>query len=52
MKAGAAVKGKTSITLEDAKAMLTEVIGGIKMRGKAVKGEKTMLDALEPALDA
>ena len=40
------------ITLEDAKAMLTEVIGGIKMRGKAVKGEKTMLDALEPALDA
>ena len=22
------------------------------MRGKAVKGEKTMLDALEPALDA
>ena len=43
MKAGAAVKGKTSITLED---------GGIKMRGKAVKGEKTMLDALEPALDA
>ena len=40
MKAGATVKGKTSITLEDAKAMLTEVIGGIKMRGKAVKGEK------------
>ena len=36
MKAGAAVKGKTSITLEDAKAMLTEVIGGIKKRGKAV----------------
>lgn len=52
MKAAAVVAGKTSITLEDGKKMLEEVIGGIKMRGKAVRGEKTMLDALEPALDA
>lgn len=52
MKAAAVVAGKTSITLEDGKKMLEEVIGGIKMRGKAVRGEKTMLDALEPALEA
>ena len=52
MKAAVPVAGKTSITLEDAKAMLEAVIGGIKMRGKANRGEKTMLDALEPAFDA
>lgn len=52
MKAAAAVPGKTSITLEDGKEMLTAVIEGIKMRGKAQRGEKTMLDALEPALEA
>lgn len=52
MKAAAAVPGKTEITLEDGKEMLTAVIGGIKMRGKAERGEKTMLDALEPALEA
>ncbi len=51
MKAGA-VNGKKEITLEDAKEMMTAVIGGIKMRGKAERGEKTMLDALEPALEA
>ena len=32
--------------------MMEAVIGGIKMRGKAERGEKTMLDALEPALEA
>lgn len=52
MKAATAVPGRTEITLEDGKEMLTAVIGGIKMRGKAERGEKTMLDALEPALEA
>lgn len=52
MKAAGAVTGKTAITLEDGKEMLVAVIGGIKMRGKAERGEKTMLDALEPALEA
>ncbi|MCM1256799.1 MAG: dihydroxyacetone kinase subunit DhaL [Roseburia sp.] len=52
MKAAGPVAGKTAITLEDGKAMLEAVIGGIKMRGKANRGEKTMLDALEPAMDA
>ena len=40
MKAGAALKDKMEI---DA------AIGGIQMRGKAVEGEKTMLDAICPA---
>lgn len=52
MKAASAVTGKTEITLEDGKAMLEAVIAGVKMRGKAERGEKTMLDALEPALEA
>jgi dihydroxyacetone kinase-like protein len=44
--------GKKALTLEDGKAMLEEAIAGIKMRGKAVQGEKTMLDALIPAYEA
>lgn len=52
MKAAGPAAGKTEITLEDGKAMLEAVIAGIQMRGKAVKGEKTMLDALMPAYDA
>ncbi|MCI8327173.1 MAG: dihydroxyacetone kinase subunit L [Lachnospiraceae bacterium] len=52
MKAAGPVNGKTELTLEDGKEMLEAVIAGIKMRGKAERGEKTMLDALEPALEA
>lgn len=52
MKAAGAVQGKTELSVEDLKAMLEAAIGGIKLRGKAERGEKTMLDALEPALDA
>lgn len=52
MEAGKAVAGKSEIGTEDMKAMLEAAIEGIKKRGKAEKGEKTMLDALIPALDA
>lgn len=52
MKAAGAVQGKTELSIEDLKAMLEAAIGGIKLRGKAERGEKTMLDALEPALEA
>lgn len=52
MKAAGAVTGKKEITLEDGKNIMEAVIGGIKLRGKAERGEKTMLDALEPAMDA
>ena len=52
MEAGKVVAGKTALTAEDFKAMLEAAIAGIQKRGKAVKGEKTMLDALMPALDS
>ena len=52
MKAAKVAAGKKSLTLEDGKAMMEELIAGIKMRGKAVQGEKTMLDALIPAYEA
>ena len=52
MRAAAACQGKTSLDGETASQMLAAAIAGIKERGKAVRGEKTMLDALEPAYDA
>ena len=52
MKAGNACKGKTEISPEEFAAALDAAIGGVKMRGKAEEGEKTMLDALCPAYKA
>ncbi|MDD5940127.1 MAG: dihydroxyacetone kinase subunit DhaL [Lachnospiraceae bacterium] len=52
MKAGKVLAGKTELTPEDGKAVFDEVIAGIKLRGKAEKGEKTMLDAIIPASEA
>ena len=52
MKAGKALKGKTEADLNDFITVLTDGIAGIQKRGKAVRGEKTMLDAMMPALDA
>ena len=47
MQAGKVCAGKTSLTPEDGKAIFEAVIAGIQKRGKAVKGEKTMLDAIQ-----
>ena len=52
MKAGAALKDKMEIDGNDLVAAIEAAIGGIKMRGKATTGEKTMLDAICPAYDA
>ena len=52
MKAGNVCKGKNELTAEEFAAALEAAVNGIKMRGKAVEGEKTMLDALCPALKA
>ena len=46
MKAAKATAGKTALTVEDGKEIFEVVIGGIKQRGKAERGEKTMLDAI------
>ncbi|MEW6623766.1 MAG: dihydroxyacetone kinase subunit DhaL [Bacillota bacterium] len=52
MKAAAVVSGKQEIDINDFIKIMDEAIQGIKMRGKAVPGDKTMLDALEPAYNA
>jgi dihydroxyacetone kinase-like protein len=52
MKAAVEVNGKSTIDIEDFLKILEAALGGVKLRGKAVKGEKTMVDAIEPAIDA
>lgn len=52
MKAGAVAAGKTAVDGPLFIAMFEAAVEGIKMRGKSTTGEKTMLDALVPALDA
>ena len=51
MKSGDPVKDKEYIELEDLPKMLMCAISSIEMRGKAKRGEKTLLDSLYPALE-
>jgi dihydroxyacetone kinase-like protein len=51
LRAGAAAGDKTELTSEDALAMLRAAIEGIKKRGNSDLGDKTLLDALVPAVD-
>ncbi len=51
LRAGTVATGKTALTSEDTIAMLRAAIEGIKKRGKSDLGDKTLLDALEPAVD-
>jgi len=51
LRAGAKASGKTEITGDDVVVMLRSAAEGISARGKAVLGEKTLLDALIPATD-
>ncbi|MCF0152422.1 MAG: dihydroxyacetone kinase subunit L [Megasphaera sp.] len=50
MKAGMACKGLTEMDGPAFVKAMEAAVDGIKMRGKATEGEKTMLDALCPAL--
>jgi dihydroxyacetone kinase-like protein len=52
MKSAAAVKGLETIDSKGFLNILKASIEGIQMRGKAVKGEKTILDSLIPACEA
>ena len=52
LRAAGAVAGKQELTSADVVAMLEAFLGGIVVRGKAQPGEKTMVDALTPALNA
>lgn len=52
LRAGAALAGKATIETADIAAALDAALEGIKARGRATRGEKTMIDALEPAIEA
>lgn len=52
LRAGGVAKGRTELTGTDAVAMLRAAIEGIKARGNADVGDKTLLDALVPMTDA
>ncbi len=52
LRAGTAVADKTDLSAADVVSMLEAFTGGIVTRGKAQPGEKTMVDALTPALNA
>jgi phosphoenolpyruvate---glycerone phosphotransferase subunit DhaL len=52
LRAGVAVAGKQQLGPVDMVALLEAFLGGIVARGKAQPGEKTMVDALTPALAA
>ena len=51
-EAGKVIAGKDLIGLPELAAMLEAAIGGIRKRGKADAGQKTILDSLLPALAA
>lgn len=52
MKAGMTIGAKNEIGMDDFLAGLDVGIKGIKARGRSTTGEKTMLDAMVPALTA
>ena len=52
LRAGAVAAGKTALEPADVVAMLRAAVEGIKQRGQAELGDKTLLDALVPATDA
>jgi len=51
LRAGATAGDKTALTSADVIAMLRASIEGIKQRGNSDLGDKTLLDALVPAVD-
>jgi dihydroxyacetone kinase-like protein len=52
LKAAQKANGKTELNKEDALELLTAAVEGIQFRGKADRGEKTMLDLLIPVKEA
>lgn len=52
MQMGAASAGKSELSVEDWSAAVGAALTGVKARGKAEPGDKTMIDALTPAAEA
>jgi len=51
LRAGSVAGGRTGLSSVDAVAMLRAAVEGIQARGGASLGDKTLLDALVPAID-
>jgi dihydroxyacetone kinase-like protein len=51
MRMGKELEGKQRIEKQDLQKMLDGALEGVKARGKAEVGEKTLVDALQPARD-
>jgi dihydroxyacetone kinase-like protein len=52
LRAGGAAKDKITFTHDDMKGLWRRVLEGVMQRGKAQPGDKTMVDALYPAVQA
>ena len=52
LQAGGQLSGKMEMSLEDWAAALEAAVNGVMQRGKAEPGDKTMVDALLPAVSA
>ena len=52
LRASSALSGKEDLSPEDVAGALEAALGGVKQRGKAEEGDKTMIDALAPAVAA
>ncbi len=51
MKMGTDITGKNEVTFDEFIGMLENGVAAIEARGKAVVGDKTMVDALRPGID-
>jgi dihydroxyacetone kinase-like protein len=52
MNAGESVSGKRELTLRDLHRMFSKGLESVKVRGKVQEGQKSMVDALSPAVRA
>jgi dihydroxyacetone kinase-like protein len=52
LRASTTLSDKEEVSAQDAAEALEAALGGIKQRGKAAVGDKTMVDALTPAVEA
>jgi dihydroxyacetone kinase-like protein len=52
LRASSALSDSDEVSAQDAAGALEAALGGIKQRGKAEVGDKTIVDALQPAVEA
>jgi dihydroxyacetone kinase-like protein len=52
LQAALAAGAKPTISAEDFGALLEKALNGVVQRGKAAPGDKTMIDAMQPAVEA